>query len=304
MIAPTDLDAKSSQRSFKIDLETVRHAIEHAKHYLPSQGPIAVFIHHNTLHAFEHLPFDEAVLEGLRTYGSQPYWPESKYRDEMSRERIQIQDLQAVLSRDIGVAGHEEVALGTTRYELLFQMLRSPVLTGSDSEIRWLFAQSDALDRFQDGVDPKNGFAILDATRHWIMRDLRLHLSEAGSEIPEALRSVIELFSLRTIETWSDTKWQQLTLHLLWQICKNGVQHTKSIKHSPPVIDRHRDVLLRLTRVDCDLLVHDLLIRFASSFLDQGFAGWSIPQRDEGMYRCFLTLLKRSPHGRKFGYVH
>ena len=30
-------------------------AIEHAAHYLPAQGPISVCIHHNTLHAFEHL---------------------------------------------------------------------------------------------------------------------------------------------------------------------------------------------------------------------------------------------------------
>ena len=36
-------------------------AIEHAAHLLPAQGPINVFIHHNTLHAFEELMRSGAV---------------------------------------------------------------------------------------------------------------------------------------------------------------------------------------------------------------------------------------------------
>ncbi len=291
----TGFHASTAPTTSEISLDSVRHAIEHAKHYLPTQGPIAVFIHHNTLHAFEHLPFDQAVLEGLRTYGSQPYWPEKRYRDEMARDRIQLRDIQSVLIRDLGPAGLQEIALGTSRYELRLQMLRYPVLTGSDAEILWLFAQSDALDHFQDGVDSQARFAMLESTRHWVMRDLRLHLAKSPSDYPEAIRGVLEQFPLRTIESWSDPKWQQFTLQLLWQLCKNGVHFAKHPVAQEPAIRRHRDILLGWCQSDCDQAVHDLLIRFTSSFLDQGFAGWSIPERDAGFYRCFLSLFAEMP---------
>ncbi len=290
MIAPLDLNDKNSARLANANLDSIRHAIEHAKHYLPTQGPIAVFIHHNTLHALEHLPFDEAVLEGLRTYGSQPYWQESRYREEMARDRIQVKDLQSVLGRDLGLSGSKEIASGTTRFDLRYNMLLHSVLTGSDAELRWLFAQSDALDRFRTGVEPQTGFAVVEATRNWIMRDLRLHPSDSSTGIPAAIRSIFQSFPVRTIESWSDETWKQLTLQILWRICQNGVQCRSPMQHRSPSTYRHRDILLKLSHFDCDLQVHDLLIRFTSAFLDQGFAGWSIPNREKGFYRCFLAL--------------
>ena len=43
--------------------EKLRQAVDHVAHFLPKQGPIGVFVHHNTLHAFEELPFEQAVIE-------------------------------------------------------------------------------------------------------------------------------------------------------------------------------------------------------------------------------------------------
>ncbi len=62
-------------------LHRLRVAIGHASHILPAQGPITVFIHHNTLHAFEELPFHEAVKKGAQIFGCHPYISEDRYRD-------------------------------------------------------------------------------------------------------------------------------------------------------------------------------------------------------------------------------
>ena len=59
--------------------EHLHKVIHHAAHLLPAQGPITVFIHHDTLHAFEDLPFSEAVKKGANIFGCQPYLTEDRY---------------------------------------------------------------------------------------------------------------------------------------------------------------------------------------------------------------------------------
>src|SRR5437899_4342713 len=83
-------------------LTSLRKVIEHAAHLLPAQGPITVFIHHNTLHAFEELPFFEAVESGAKVFGCQPYLSEDRYREALLRGRIRFSDLQEVLDLELG----------------------------------------------------------------------------------------------------------------------------------------------------------------------------------------------------------
>src|SRR3954470_504479 len=83
-------------------LARLRHAIEHAAHVLPAQGPITVFIHHNTLHAFEDSTFEEAVKRGADTFSAHPYLPEEQYREALSRGRIRFVELRSVLEADLG----------------------------------------------------------------------------------------------------------------------------------------------------------------------------------------------------------
>ena len=48
-------------------------ALEHLRHYLPSQAPLKDFIHHNTLHAFQDKSFHQAMQEANTIFGYQTY---------------------------------------------------------------------------------------------------------------------------------------------------------------------------------------------------------------------------------------
>jgi uncharacterized protein YbcC (UPF0753/DUF2309 family) len=70
------------------------------KHYLPSQTPLKDFIHHNSLHAFQHLPFYEAIFTSSAIFGHQATFNLNEYRKlyEIGRIRHEILE-QAVLAR-------------------------------------------------------------------------------------------------------------------------------------------------------------------------------------------------------------
>ncbi len=93
------LGAESAQFS-NARQDRLRRAVAHAAHLLPRQGPIGVFVHHNTLHAFEHLPFERAVIEAWQLFGAEPYMSEAAYRAELARGRIHLEDIETVLDSE------------------------------------------------------------------------------------------------------------------------------------------------------------------------------------------------------------
>src|SRR5215468_7521469 len=84
--------------------------IDELAHLLPAQGPISIFIHHNTLHAFEHLPFEEAVETAAARLGCEPFLAESRYRDKLKSGRILARDVETLLAEQLGSGGDLDVA--------------------------------------------------------------------------------------------------------------------------------------------------------------------------------------------------
>jgi uncharacterized protein len=272
----------------------LRHAIEHSARLLPAQAPIRVFVHHNTLHAFEDQTFGDAVQHGSATYGCRPYLPEERYRTELARGRIRTEDLSAVLIDDLGEEADRLVSFLATRYHLRLAMLQYPLRIGSDPERMWLIAEGEALRRFSADAPAAARKQMIAETRRWVMRDLRSERAQVPEYIKHETAALFERFGESKIERWSDETWESFTLHLLWSICRHGVEGVKQRTQSWPPLVRPRDFLLQATGIDSDPLVNDVLIRFCAAFIDQGVASWPLPGRELGFFRCFVNLYRNS----------
>jgi uncharacterized protein YbcC (UPF0753/DUF2309 family) len=289
----------------RIDLlKHLRHAIDHAAHVLPAQGPITVFIHHNTLHALEDLPFTEAVKRGATVFGCQPFLTRSRYREELRMGRIRFADLEAILRENLGAWAEEKVLGFCTRLGLRLAMLQYPVPFGPTDELLWFIAERDSLRRIRDDVSAAVRGRLIAETRRWAMRDLRGG-PEVGRPLPPIaagvnerkadLSGLLERFGAARIEEWNEDEWEAFTVQALWRVCRDGVAGVPDFALPPLLPPRHRDLLLQLARADADLLVDDVLIRFCGAFLDQGLASWQLPRRDEGFFRAFCALYRQPP---------
>ncbi|MBY0383612.1 DUF2309 domain-containing protein, partial [bacterium] len=77
---------------------TLEFALHELKHLLPTQGPLKDFIHHNTLHAFQHLPFHKGIEHCSRLTGSKVYMSKSEYL-----QRLQNGDIDSsLLNQELG----------------------------------------------------------------------------------------------------------------------------------------------------------------------------------------------------------
>jgi len=99
------------------------HEVLHnLKHYLPSQNPLKDFIHHNTLHAFQHQKFHAGLQEASQTFGFQTYLTLNEYRELYQQGKIS----DTILNQKIKTA-KGETQLSAWREKLLTKHYETPL---------------------------------------------------------------------------------------------------------------------------------------------------------------------------------
>ena len=240
------------------------HVIDHLAHLLPAQGPISIFIHHNTLHAFEEMPFEDAVEHAATRFNCQPFLSEARYRAKVASGRILAKDVESLLTEDLGSSGADQIADVGTRFELWRRIVLHGIPAASGRTLSWLLEETDVLSRFRVNLPV----------------DAKLALSELSAGNLD-----------RTLE-------RQAVRHL-WDACVGAVGRTgPSRMIDPPALVRHRDLLFAVAGVDSDAWINPVLIRFIAGYLDQGLAYWEMPHRDRGIHGCFMALYATTLAGR------
>ncbi len=234
--------------------------IDRLAHLLPAQGPISIFIHHNTLHAFEHLPFEEAVEHAAGRLGREPYLDESRYRDKLASGRIRPKDVDALLVEQLSASAAEDVAGVGSRLDLWRSLVLHGIPAATGRELSWILEETEALARFR-------------------------------TDVPASARSAST--AVRDLTDRVDDERQ--AVRRMWHACLEAVRRGDTPPRpaqETPV--RHRDWLLAVHGLDIDAWIHPPLIRFLAGYLDQGLAQWSMPERDLGIHGCFLEIYRAS----------
>ncbi len=275
----------------------LRAVVDHLAHVLPGQAPIREFVHHNTLHGYEHSSFAEALTAARRRTGATGFLPSAKYRDLYRQGRIEEIDLRRIIDGEAALQAAEalfESDTGpVTRRDIYLRALLHPFTGVTGCQLNWQIEEFNALASFQGDVPAPARQRLLDASgtaEPTAIADLwraclgvleleyfLLHPEELLDLSPE--RAEAMLASLPATEDLSVPQ----------TLSQFRIQHSARRKLKG-LLDRVGDdltlsgLLLQLTGQDLQDEVRPYLIRLLGDFLDLGVAAWHSGDRSRGFY--------------------
>ncbi|GDX84860.1 UPF0753 protein [Methylococcaceae bacterium] len=245
--------------------EQILHALHHLDHILPAQAPILNFVHHNTIHGFQHLPFEEALAEFEKLTGIEGYLPEAQHRTFYEKGRIDDSDLFAALSANANLQSEQIFCELPNRKIYRKELYRLAMLFDfsaiSASQFTWKIQESNVL-------KPNESLwqHILDKLD---LTETELHVEDLFDLTPEQ------------VANWQNSNSKQHVEESL----------TKSFSEIGNTVTL-RGFIANLTGMDCLNFVRPQLIRLCASALDEGVAAWSVPNRsDTGLYGMWRAML-------------
>jgi hypothetical protein len=160
--------------------ERVERIIADLDHILPGQAPILDFVHHNTLHGFQHLPFEQALSEVERLTGIRAYQSEEEFRRCYAAQRIDDEDIDAALN-DAPDLEPDTVLLeiGDSKVHRR-HIYRLAMIYGIEpttpEQLRWSSEECGVFERIMDDIPP--------SARHRLLQAIKLQSQPSGARVP------------------------------------------------------------------------------------------------------------------------
>lgn len=178
-------------------LTRLHHLLEHLAHVLPGQAPIRDFVHHNTLHGFQHLPFPDALKAAHDVTGTAGYWPPEKFRELYQQGRINRADLDAVLRDDATLRADEVLLVAgsqvVTRADVYLIALTYPLTPVTYNQFVWQVEENHALAAFQADVPVQARDTLLALAAQPGSGSTTVGVSDVISDLWEACMQVLDL---------------------------------------------------------------------------------------------------------------
>lgn len=154
----------------------LEHEVDHFSHLLPPQGPISTFIHHNTLHGLQHLPFEQALAEGQRVLGGRGYLDNEQFRSCYASGRITDDDIRSAMDARSPSKDREPLATVADRTIDREEVCRHHLLHGIEAvdrgRLRFELQQRDAARRFRHDVPATTRSVVIGKAKSALARSL------------------------------------------------------------------------------------------------------------------------------------
>ncbi len=256
--------------------QRLEQRIAHLDHVLPGQASIRDFVHHNTLHGFQHLPFDAAINAAAKLTGGSAWFPEETCRAFYRGGRIDDSDLDAAMTQVARQAGLDLdavlVRIGTrdvTRREVLRLRLLHPLNAISPARFRWLVEEQGVLRA--DAALWQACLDVLGIDHEFAHPETMLELSAREEQRQIADATGQEDYVEQAIVLWGELR------------AKVGADKTAA------------ELMRGLTDEDALEIVRPALIRHLGAHLDLGLAPWHNPLRGQGFYAAWKHSALHDP---------
>ncbi|MEI6192419.1 MAG: DUF2309 domain-containing protein [Nitrosomonadaceae bacterium] len=275
--------------------------LNHLDHVLPGQGPIADFVHHNTLHGYQHMPFEEALAAFEALTGISGYLPESQNRKLYQQGRINEHDLLAALAHDLKLQTekiiHSSDGMIITQKDIYCIALLFDLQALNVSQLNWQIEEMGALSTLQADVP----------------ESVRNRLFEAGVSQKDMIRNLWECISDKLglkhttphPENMFDLSPEQARdwlarINPTHLESRSTLVHQRMEKQSGVALNELLDqvgdgitlrgFLMALSGIDILDFVRPQLIRICASAMDEGVAAWQLPERNHlGLYAAWMA---------------